>query len=328
MILHRRAGYTGLVLPVFVLALATAAGEKLVVRELDAQGVAPALAQSLTTVVATELAAAGAGEVMSSADLLSLLDQEQQRQLLGCADAQCASRLAGVADALRLVSGSVAAVGGRFLVSLVLLDTRESEVLRRVAREATSEELLVEAARQAARALVVAEDPASACLGCEPGGDTTVALVVGNSFNDLLAGGLDVSLFGPGVELDFSRRLAERLAVFASAGLTSGKSDEVRFQVLPVGAGARLLFPDLFEGGLLYLGLGVGVGFVRTVLAGEAAVRSSFSGAAAVGAQWALGAGLGLRLEGGYRLTLDTPEALRSHSLGGATVRLGLAYSF
>lgn len=88
---------------------------------------------ALTQLVAAEAARVRGFEILSTDDVRAALDQEANRQLLGCDDNSCLAELAAALDAALLVSGRVdASSDGTPLVALTLLNTRALVVLNRV----------------------------------------------------------------------------------------------------------------------------------------------------------------------------------------------------
>lgn len=314
----------------------TTAATRVVVPGLEAQSVDEDLAASLTGVVLTHLEQVPELDVLGQSDVQRLLQQEQYRQLVGCGPkVECFSNVVGLLDAAQLVTGSVGRVGDRYLVSLSLLRTDDGSVLRRVIRQARSEEHLIEAAREATAALFTdAAAPIERCVDCDERGappSAQLAAKLGNDFNTFFRDGLDVSLFGPSFDLDFAYRAWPRLALTFSAGLSFGRGeradtdDDVRFQVVPLGLGARYYFEDLGRSLGAYTGLSLGVGLVRTALSGDASIASAFAAEAELGALYALSPRWSLLAEITYGITTKTPAAVRSAPLNAAAVNLGVA---
>lgn len=310
---------------------------RVIVPQLEAQGVAEALALNLSGVVLLRLQEVPDTSVVGHADIERLLGQEQQRQLAGCGDdATCASGIVGALDAARLVWGSVGKVGDRFLVNLTLLDTQTNAVLRRTSRKAVSVDNLVEAASSAADALWLTPNaPADGCVDC--GAKPTslqVALKLGNNFMSFFQSGVDVSLFGPGLDIDVGYRFADRFAGFLTVGLSLGNrqndaDDDVRFLVIPLNLGVRYHSTKLVADLAAFGGLSLGVGFVNTAISGgDENLGPSFAAKIHAGVSYGLVGNLGALLEASYQLTTTTPDDLATRPLSAAALKLGLAYGF
>lgn len=315
------------------------AGEKtirVVVPQLQSHGVAEALAINLSGIVLLRLQDVPGTSVIGHANIERLLDQRQQQRLAGCGtDAACAAGIVGALDASRLVWGSVRKEGNRFIVSLTLLDTTADAVVRRTSRTAVSVDKLVEATSDAADALWLAPDlPADGCLDC--GATPTafqIAVKFGNNFMSVFQSGVDVSLFGPGLDLDLGYRFAGRLASFLTVGLAFGrrKNDDGgrRFLVIPLNLGVRYHSKPLIAGLAAFGGLSLGVGFINTaVWGGDEDLGPSFAGKLHTGLYYALHAEFGAVLEASYQLTTTTPADLARRPLSAAALKLGVAYGF
>jgi hypothetical protein len=320
----------------FLFALiALAEPVRVIVPDLEAQGVEAELAATLTGVVVTRLGQVKEASVLSRGDLGRLLDQEQLRQLVGCAgDAQCAFGAAEQVDAARLVWGRVGRVGERWVVTLSLLDAHQSTALRRVTREATSAELLVEATAQATDALWLDTSmPIEGCVGC--GGEPTsfaLALKLGNNFMTLFEEGLNVSLIGPSFDLEIGYHVSDHVVVALASGMSFGSStdqstdEDTSFQVVPLDLGARWHFDG--DGARVYAGGGLGIGFVRTVFGGESDLGTAFSARLQLGLAYTLSGSVSALLEGTYDITAASTDDLRSRPLNGAALKLGIAYGY
>ena len=97
-------------------------GRRVLVLDLKAVGVEPALAQRATSAVVDALARAGVGRVLGAGELKAIASLEADKQLLGCeADAACVAELSAAAQAELVVAGSVGKVGADVVLSLGLL---------------------------------------------------------------------------------------------------------------------------------------------------------------------------------------------------------------
>ncbi|MBK7863126.1 MAG: hypothetical protein IPJ65_31850 [Archangiaceae bacterium] len=120
---------------------ATATGKpRLVVLDLAAGGVDPAVAQSLSESLAAEANRTGLFDVTTQKDISTLLGLERQKQLLGCSDesSSCLSELAGAIGARFVLSGSVTRLGDTFQLNVQTLDTVRAQTIGRSTRIAPS----------------------------------------------------------------------------------------------------------------------------------------------------------------------------------------------
>jgi hypothetical protein len=102
-----------------LLAQGQEAKPRIALAPLRAEGTAPGVAEAVASAVAARLPARGDCEVVTDAEVARLMQQEEQRQLAGCSSEKCLADLARIADAKETSSGSVSAVGERFIVALV-----------------------------------------------------------------------------------------------------------------------------------------------------------------------------------------------------------------
>lgn len=118
-----------------------AALPRLLVFEFSATlGIDPDLARLLGEMTVARLQAIGRHEVMSSADVATLLDAERQKQLVGCSDESCLAEIGGALGAELLVVGNVSRLGGRAVLTLKLIDTRETKLVKQLADELPADE--------------------------------------------------------------------------------------------------------------------------------------------------------------------------------------------
>ncbi|OGR11378.1 MAG: hypothetical protein A2341_12960 [Deltaproteobacteria bacterium RIFOXYB12_FULL_58_9] len=307
--------------------------ERIIVPDFDGHGVAADLTDAITDVVLTRLGKVTHTEVISRRDLQRLLDQETQRQLAGCVgDAECLSDIAGVLDAQRLLSGSVARVGNQTIITLTLIDTKDAKVRRRVSRTAQCEDNLARAASEATDALWSDVDPIENCVDCTEEPRWEAAVKFGNNFMTLFSDNLDVNDLGLSLDIDVGYRIWESFAVFGALGMriTSVRSaeGEVNLQVMPIDVGIRYHTPRFAEDLSAYAAMAVGLGFLRTEIKNKADFLTVFSGRAYVGIVYFLSANVGAIFEVSYELTSSTPEDVREQALNAAAIRLGLSYGF
>jgi TolB-like protein len=113
---------------------------RLVVLGLNAAGgVEPEVAASLTEAITREISGRGFFEVMSMAEIQTILGSERRRQVTGCKDTatDCLAELADASGARFVVSGSVAKLGTAYQLSLQTLDTTRAQVIGRATRIAS-----------------------------------------------------------------------------------------------------------------------------------------------------------------------------------------------
>ncbi|HYV47879.1 MAG TPA: hypothetical protein VFA20_23630 [Myxococcaceae bacterium] len=113
---------------------------RLVVLGLSAAGgVEPEVAASLTEAITKEISSRGFFEVMSMAEIQTILGSERRRQVTGCKEnaTDCLAELADASGARFVVSGSLAKLGNAYQLSLQTLDTSKAQVIGRATRIAS-----------------------------------------------------------------------------------------------------------------------------------------------------------------------------------------------
>lgn len=105
---------------------------KIAVMDVHTTDVDPKYKPLLTDVVTTEVDALGGHEVLSSRDIEAVLGFEQQKQLVGCEDAECLANIGGALGVDLLLVPRVGKLGGQYVVSINLVDTREVRSVGRV----------------------------------------------------------------------------------------------------------------------------------------------------------------------------------------------------
>jgi TolB-like protein len=113
---------------------------RLVVLGLNAAGgVEPEIAASLTEAITKEISSRGFFEVMSMAEIQTIISSERRRQVTGCKETatDCLAELADASGARFVVSGSVAKLGTAYQLSLQTLDTQRAQVMGRATRIAS-----------------------------------------------------------------------------------------------------------------------------------------------------------------------------------------------
>jgi len=86
-------------------------------------------ARLLTQVAMSEVLKSGAFEVISSAEVKSLIGLEKQRQLLGCKeDSSCLAEIGGALGVDFMITGQLGKLGERYRLDLRLLNTNKARV--------------------------------------------------------------------------------------------------------------------------------------------------------------------------------------------------------
>lgn len=109
---------------------------------LAAKRVDPALAQSLDDLLASELAKRDYLKVTTLADIDALLQEERLKDVLGCDDVSCAAEISGAIGADRILAGSLANFGDRYVLTLRWLDAVYNQPLAHVSDEISESDAL------------------------------------------------------------------------------------------------------------------------------------------------------------------------------------------
>jgi hypothetical protein len=96
-------------------------------------GVDPALGPYLAQVLAQEVEARTRTAPLVSADVTAMLGFERNKRMLGCSeeDSQCLAEITGALGVQQVLATSLAVAGGKYLVSLSLIDARRARPLKR-----------------------------------------------------------------------------------------------------------------------------------------------------------------------------------------------------
>lgn len=122
------------------------------------RGVDAELAQVMSDVVQGVLAKDRRRVVLGREDIARLVDFEADKQAVGCEDDGCLAEIGRALDARRLVTGSLALVGERFLVVLSELDTETVTPVGRAQEQVDNDEqALLEAVTRLASKLLASE---------------------------------------------------------------------------------------------------------------------------------------------------------------------------
>jgi hypothetical protein len=129
--------------PVLVALLlsANSAPRKVAVMDLESAGVDPALAQAASLLLPTEIRGRLPGvQVISSAEIRSMLGLEKSKQALGCEDDSCMAEIGGALGVDELISGKIGKVGRTIVIELRRNDVRASKTLTSSVRTVRGEE--------------------------------------------------------------------------------------------------------------------------------------------------------------------------------------------
>lgn len=96
-------------------------------------------------------------KLTGASDVTAMLGQMEQKRLAGCDDTSCLVEIGNAIGASHILSSSVGKMGGRFVVSTKLLSVSDAQVLHRNAVYRTSEEQLIEAVGDLAKALAASQ---------------------------------------------------------------------------------------------------------------------------------------------------------------------------
>jgi hypothetical protein len=130
-----------------------AASRKIAVPAFTAEGVSEELARTVTRIFAEALMRHPGWNVVTQDELFALLHHEQDLQLAGCDDAQCAMDVGAALEASHVITGSVGRLGEAWVVSLALMRLPDGHVERRVSETVATEAALGEQLRAAAERL-------------------------------------------------------------------------------------------------------------------------------------------------------------------------------
>jgi hypothetical protein len=176
-----------------LLALLLSAAPKIAVLDVrTAAGVDPALGPYLAQVLAKEVADRTGAAPLVSADITAMLGFERNKRMLGCSeeDSQCLAEITGALGVEQVLASSVAVSGGRYLLSVSLLDSRKARAMKRTAESAPQDdEELLKAVRRSAWQIFGGPEPVAPTPARQPLGRRGWAIITG-------AGGLAFALAG------------------------------------------------------------------------------------------------------------------------------------
>jgi hypothetical protein len=157
---------------------------KLLLQDLAAgEGVDASVASGLTRSIAVELTRRGVHDLVTSADVVTLLGVERQKQLMGCEEAQsCFAELSGALGTRFVMTGGITRMGSAWQLTLQTVDSTNARAVGRAVQLAPDVGQLAEAVP-----LLVA-DAAGLPRPKEPS-RIGPALMAGGGFAVLVAGG-------------------------------------------------------------------------------------------------------------------------------------------
>jgi TolB-like protein len=105
------------------------AGDTMLVLELRPVGIGPDEAHMVTVQVAELAAQRSTGRVLTTAEVNDLVEHQKTLTLTDCQSEACIAELSKVANARRVLSGSVGKVGVAFVVNLTVVDVEKTMAL-------------------------------------------------------------------------------------------------------------------------------------------------------------------------------------------------------
>ena len=225
-----------------LLALLLAAPPSIAVLDVRVgAGVDPALGPYLAQVLAQEVEARTKGAPLVSADVTAMLGFERNKRMLGCSDEdmQCLAEITGALGVQQVLASSLAVAGGKYLISLSLLDARRARPLKRTAETAPLDnEALVRVVRRSAWQVFGGKEPAAEVI-------VPAAATAGPSRRTwaLVAGGGALVLLGTGAAVGATALSAARSGDAGTARPRAHLADLLFGAALIAGgAGAYLWF--------------------------------------------------------------------------------------
>jgi TolB-like protein len=158
---------------------ATIAPSKLAVLDLEALGLAPALASSLTEILSLELRKLDGFSVIRPSEVRAMLDYEATKQVVQCeSDIECLLEIGGALGVQYLVGGAVGKLEDTWVIHLKLMDVEKADVVNRASESYRGQEReLSTALRAVALDLVGRSEKGEGSLLIEsPAGDAMVTI--------------------------------------------------------------------------------------------------------------------------------------------------------
>jgi hypothetical protein len=233
---------------------------KVAVLDLKAQGVAQDAVKTLTGVLLSGLAEGGGIDMLSKADLGSMLSLEQTKLLLGCLpeDPSCVAEHGQTLGHTILVWGSVGQVGDQVVITIAAVDMQAETTLGRASRtvDAGDGQDMIEATGELA-----AEIRASLGLASEANWTPIVSLSLrfGGILSGYLGDDVEPSALLAAFELETDIYIIPEVPIYLKVGLTLGGGDNDAYFV-PATVGTKYRW---IRGWVTpYIGLGLGLEFL------------------------------------------------------------------
>jgi hypothetical protein len=122
---------------ILFLLLASAEPQRIVVPSVEVTGVDRQVGTIVTELILDALLNRHGVAALGPSDFADMLNQEQQKLLLGCDQSSCMAEIAGAMGANLLISGMVGKLGALHVVTLKLIDTRTAKVIARSSKRFT-----------------------------------------------------------------------------------------------------------------------------------------------------------------------------------------------
>ncbi len=129
------------------------------------RGIEESLIRLLNELLLTEFSQSKEYKVIGASDIAAMLQQETQKQLMGCSDNSCFAEIAGAMGAEFVAHSNLGRVGGYYLINVKILDAASGAVVRRSSRQ-------VEGVEQ--QLLTAVKDGVAEALGHEVGPEDVV----------------------------------------------------------------------------------------------------------------------------------------------------------
>jgi hypothetical protein len=129
---------------------------------LTPKGASEALTATLDDILATRARRNPGYQIVTLADLNTILESERLRDLSGCDEVACSSEIAGAIDADRVLAGSLGILGTDFVLSLRWIDPSLGATLGDVVERAENEEAIPAAIDRALATLLGGSSAADA----------------------------------------------------------------------------------------------------------------------------------------------------------------------
>jgi len=127
----------------------------LVLNVRSEQGIERGTANLLGELLLDDVHKSGKYTAISFADMVAVLDVEQQKQVVGCADdARCLAEIGSALGADLLIEASVGVIGATRVLALKLIDVRAVKVLARETETVSDDEALIAAMHRLAAKLL------------------------------------------------------------------------------------------------------------------------------------------------------------------------------